>query len=121
MKLRIAEIWFVLILGFNLCQAQSSADSLFSVWQNTQQPDSTRAQALFEFVWTTHLFSKPDSTLFYAKKLQQLSKQKKYLKAEAKAYQLLAITAHVQGQVTSALDYFEKSLRIEKNLKYLMK
>jgi adenylate cyclase len=112
-KIRIAGIWIVLALVSKLCCAQSSADSLFSVWQNTKQADSTRTQALFEFVWTTHLFSQPDSTLFYAKKLEQFSKQKKYLKAETKANQLLAITAHMQGEVTAALGYFEKSLSIE--------
>jgi class 3 adenylate cyclase/Flp pilus assembly protein TadD len=120
-KIRMREIarlgpLLALVCAVFFAHSESQNDSLLRVWQNKQYADSTRTQALYEFVWNNHLFAQADSTRYYAEKLKEFSHQNKYPKAKAKAFQLLAITAHMQGDIPDALSYFEQSLAIETQL-----
>ena len=41
-------------------------DSLWSVWNDTTQPDTNRLNAMHKIAFDGYLFSKPDSAFYYA-------------------------------------------------------
>ncbi|MCF8371194.1 MAG: tetratricopeptide repeat protein [Bacteroidales bacterium] len=91
---------------------QTNFDSLYAVWQDPVQPDSTRVTAYDEYIWDGYLFSKPDSAAILAEALHSYAKAHNYRKAAALGYSLQGIANHVQGNYPHALEYYEKSLTI---------
>ena len=50
-------------------------DSLWSVWQNETQADTTRLNALNTYSWYGYVFSQPDSAFYYADVLHKFAKK----------------------------------------------
>ncbi|MDH5476340.1 MAG: hypothetical protein OEX22_11660, partial [Cyclobacteriaceae bacterium] len=45
---------------------QDNLDSLWLVWSDLNQSDTTRIDALYSFSWDGYLFSQPDSAFYFA-------------------------------------------------------
>ena len=86
MKFRLLLIvLFITTVGFS---QKAELDSLWSVWQNEKQQDTTRLNALYDFVWDGYLFNKPDSAYYFSKFMKSFAIEKKSKKYEAKANNL---------------------------------
>jgi hypothetical protein len=51
------------------CTQAQKLDSLWHVWQDQEQPDSSRVQAYYDYIWNGFLYSHPDSAFMLAEAL----------------------------------------------------
>ena len=58
-------IGLISLMGFCL-QAQTNLNSLWNIWEDQSQHDTSRLDALYQFIRNRKLFSKPDSALYFA-------------------------------------------------------
>lgn len=103
-------ILLISILGITL-NAQTNLDSLYTVWQDKTQQDTTRLKALNKFIILGYLYSKPDSTFYYAQLQYDFAKSKDIKKHMAKARNSQGISFHMKSDFSKALEYFERSLK----------
>jgi len=107
---------FLLILPF-LCagivlQAQTHLDSLRTIWEDVEQPDSSRAFSLMSIITKKYLFTNPDSSRILANHLLNFGREKGYPRAEAMGYDAIAISWFLVGEYPKSLDYFNRSLAL---------
>ncbi|MCC5915940.1 MAG: tetratricopeptide repeat protein [Cryomorphaceae bacterium] len=100
------------VLCYNSVSAQDNLDSLYRIWQDKSQPDSTRVNAYRDYIWNGYLFSRPDTAEVLTEALQAYAEKHSYPKASGKGYHLQGIASAVQGNYPRALKYFQKSLTI---------
>ena len=68
-----------LILVSLTSNGQTNADSLFAVWQDGTQSDSTRTEAFCAYVYDRYVNSKPDTVLVLAEALIDYAEEHKDL------------------------------------------
>jgi adenylate cyclase len=109
----------LLTLNFSLLTVaqQPNLDSLYAVWQDESQPDSTRIVAYKDYIRDGFIYSNPDSAIVLAQSLLDYSEQHKYLKAKATAYSIMGGSNAIKSNYPKALDYFQRSLKIEEGLR----
>lgn len=59
----------LLLLGLSLSASRGRAqnrDSLWNVWQDETQADTTRLKAIHKLAWDGYLYSQPDSAFYFA-------------------------------------------------------
>lgn len=112
------KIFFTLFLLMAVVttQAQSGLDSLFSIWQDKSQSDSSRTEAYKRYINEGFINSKPDTALVLLQALLNFGEQQKYPKAVAMAYNLMGLTFHVKSDYAKALNYSQRSLKISEEI-----
>ncbi len=107
----------ILQSSFILCSAQqANLDSLYSVWQDQTQPDSSRATAYKDYIWNGFLFSNPDSAFILAEELVVFGQKKQYPKARAMGYNTQGTSFSIKGNFPKALWFFERGLKINEEI-----
>ncbi|MEZ5057720.1 MAG: adenylate/guanylate cyclase domain-containing protein [Saprospiraceae bacterium] len=106
----------VFILFTQVSEAQNKLDSLWSVWEDPNQPDSNRLMALKEFTWGGYLFTQPDSAFYFAELQYEFAKSKDLKKYMAEALNTQGVSYGIRGNSPKALEYFQKSLPIREEL-----
>jgi signal transduction histidine kinase len=112
---------FAMLLLPLLTAAQSSlppqiADSLWEIWQDETQADTTRLEAMDEYIWNGYLFTQPDSAFHYAQLEYEFAKSKGLKTQMADALNAQGISFAIRGNYDSAIDYFIKSLKIKEEI-----
>ena len=92
--------------------SQTNLDSLYAVWQDQTQPDSTRADAYKDYLWKGFIYSNPDSAILLAQDLLTYGEQHKYPKASAIAYNIMGVSSRIKSDYSEALDYYQRNLKI---------
>ncbi len=111
---RKLTIFIVLLFFFLPGKTQTGIDSLKSAWKNTMLDDSSRLAAVNALILNKYLYSNPDSTLCYARKLFEFA-EKRNLKTEmAHSLNILGVAYMEKGDFLTSKSYFERSLRIKK-------
>jgi tetratricopeptide (TPR) repeat protein len=90
----------------------SQSDSLYKIWLNKKNHDTVRLNAFEKYIHQEILFNDPDSAFKLAQTALSYSQKKKYRKQEAEANNIMGISKAVQGDLRSALNYFNISLEI---------
>lgn len=90
-------------------QAQANLDSLFSVWNDTSQPNEGRYEAYSSYIVNGYLYSRPDSAIILSQSLEDFAKISGIKKAEAIAYHIQGIASYNMGNYTAALDDYLKA------------
>ena len=93
-------------------KAQTNLDSLYSVWQDETQADSTRAKAFHSYSYSGFLYSNPDSAFSLAQELLVFCEKKNYLYGQALAFSTLGLSRLNTGKYPESLEYFNRSLKI---------
>jgi adenylate cyclase len=104
-------ILFFSSVNINPCYSQS-ADSLLAVWNNKSATDSARAGALADYVFTTILFSNPDSAIILGERLLRFSEDNSHATGSGRAHYLLGTSKYNLGDYDAALEHLLMSLRI---------
>ena len=97
-------------------KAQTNLDSLYAVWQDQNQPDSTRVVAYKGYIWNGFLYSQPDTAFMLAEELLAFGLDKNYLVAQAEGNNIQGISWYVRGDYPKALDYQTRSLKIKEKI-----
>ncbi len=107
---------FLTLMLMGLANAQTNLDSLYTVWEDKTQADSSRMKALDDYIWYGYLFSQPDSALVLAERLFEFSSKKDYKKVMATALNLQAISYAAKSDYPKALDYHHRSLKLREEI-----
>jgi adenylate cyclase len=115
-----SKIILILLLTFNFSLVtvaqQTNLDSLYSVWQDETQPDSSRTTAYKHYIWNGFLYSNPDSAIVLAQTLLTFGEKHQYAKANALSYRLIGVSNALKSNYSKALDYCQRSLKIFEEL-----
>ncbi|MFN3530155.1 MAG: adenylate/guanylate cyclase domain-containing protein [Bacteroidia bacterium] len=96
--------------------SQSRSDSLFGIWQDHTQTDTSRVIAFQTYIWEQYVFSNPDSAVMLADQLLEYAKTKNLPYAEAVSFNLKGASYSYMGNLTQALENYHKSLALYKAL-----
>jgi len=91
---------------------QKNLDSLLSVWEDQSQHDTTRLNALDNFIWKGYLFTQPDSAFYLADLQYQFAKAKDLKIWIAKALRIKGITFSIKGDQKKSIIHFNQALAI---------
>jgi len=105
----------LLLIGSGV-SAQTNLDSLFSVWEDETQPDSSRVKAYKDYIAKGFIFSNPDTAIILAQDLVTYGEQHQYSKASATAYFLMGSSNHIKSDYPNALNYYQRSLKISEEI-----
>ena len=101
---------------FSVVDAQTELDSLYTVWEDKFQPDSSRIDAYYNYIRKGFLFSNPDSSQVLSHQLIKFSNEKNHKEGVALSYKLLGIASWLHGDLSESSDYNMKSLQINKEI-----
>ena len=107
------RIFLLLFLLVNLhATSQVNLDSLWRIWNDPKQPDTSRMEAMATISFDGYIYSNTDSAFYFAQLLYDLAKKtgnKKYL---AQAFNTQGTTFYFKGDYARAIDYFTQGLKI---------
>lgn len=106
---------FLLISFCSLTIHAQNLDSLYTIWQDTTQPDSTRILAYEDYIQTGFLHTQTDSAFLLAKEIVSFSTAKKNTKGEATGFQLLGQIMRRKGKYQKAIEYYQNALDLYQN------
>ena len=112
---KIILLLFLLVLIIEL-RAQTNLDSLWTVWQDKNQADTARLNALHRFTWDGYLFSQPDSAYFFAQLQYDFANKTSDKNQEARALNTQGASFWVKGDYQSAIELYKKSLLIDEEI-----
>jgi len=61
---------------FSTIHAQSNLDSLYTVWQDVSEPDSSRIMAFEDYIFKGFVYTYPDSAISLASRLNNFSEKR---------------------------------------------
>jgi serine phosphatase RsbU (regulator of sigma subunit) len=92
-----------------VCLYGQKADSLWTIFKNVKNTDSTRLNAIYDMAWE-FIYTDPDSSYALAIKQLQLAREKKLKVYEAKALNMIGASYQVRGNFVKAIDSYQKCL-----------
>lgn len=114
MKLRgcgLVLLFVVLSPFLSICQQE--LDSLRSIWKNQSLSDSLRADAMAQLAWDGYLFSQPESAFYLADQALSITQNKTVI---SRLSNVQAISLHTRGKYPEALEFYQKALKLNKEL-----
>jgi signal transduction histidine kinase/Tfp pilus assembly protein PilF len=104
---------FICMILLPICSfGQTNLDSLWTVWNDHNQPDTRRLNAMHKIAWEGYLYSKPDSAYYFAQLQYDFAKSKGLEKQMADALNTQGVSLLNQGEYDKAIDYHTRSLTI---------
>jgi len=108
--------FFSILMLFTLIStADFTSDSLKTIWENKNIPDSTRFDALRSY-YPRFVYSEPDATLEYTKYHRRLAQQSENKEEISTANNEMAIAYYVIGQNDSAIALMSTALELRLEL-----
>ena len=101
----------IIILLSTLSVFSQRADSLWTLYRNTKNHDTTRLAALYELAWDL-LYTNPDSTYILGQKQLEMAREKKLRKQESKGFNTIGASFQVRGNYVKAIDAYQQCLKI---------
>ncbi len=112
------KLLLLIFISFSgIClKAQTNLDSLFTVWQDPTQPDTTRLKAIDKFAWYGYLFTQPDSAFYYAQLQYDFAESKGIKSQMAWALNTQGYSLAVRSDYSQGLNYYRRSLKIHEEI-----
>ena len=101
-------LFFLLVTTASL-PAQVNTDSLWAVWSDPEQADTTRLKAIQDLAWSK-FYSNPDSTALLAQMELDFAWKVNSKKWQGTALNMLGGTYHMKGDFVAALNEYKKAL-----------
>jgi len=96
----------------SLSDRQANLDSLYAIWQDQSQPDSSRINSFHDFIYTKCVGHSPDSAIYFGNQLYAFSKERNSIDGMQKAHYLLGYGYTYKAQYASALKHLKESDRL---------
>ena len=116
-KLLLFHLIAFLSFSINNCFSQN-IDSLWSVYNNIKNQDTTRLEALNDIAWSL-LYTNPDSTYILGHIELEKARSKRLRKFETSALNTIGASYQVRGNYIMAIDFYQQCLKIRELLKDL--
>lgn len=111
----ILLVFFLSILGTNVFAQDDNTTRLKEIWENTEQPDSLRFEAINSY-YRKHTFAEPDNALLVTKYHYDLAKTKSANVEMAKALNDRSYAYYVKGKYAASMDALQESIAILEQL-----
>ena len=109
---KLKKLLLILFLSPIFTIGQTNLDSLWGVWEDKEQEDTTRLDAIDNFIWKGYLFSQPDSAFYLAQLQYNFAEAKGIQQDMAGALNIQGISFAIKGDHDEAVNHYEKSLAI---------
>jgi tetratricopeptide (TPR) repeat protein len=96
--------------------AQVNLDSLWNVWNDKTQADTSRLKAMNKIAWYGYLFSKPDSAFYFAQLQYDFAESVNNKKWMANSLNIQGASFYLKGDYPKALDYYTRGLKINEEI-----
>ena len=116
---RILKLKFLLIILISLSinsYAQVNIDSLFAVWSDESIADTSRLNALDNFINNAQLKMRNDSALYYAQIQFEFSGERGLKEYSGDALVNMGKAKRNKGEYSEAIEYFQRSFEIFKEV-----
>jgi CHAT domain-containing protein/Tfp pilus assembly protein PilF len=103
------------ILGFSsfgLHAQKVNLDSLWGVWDDPDQNDTNKLEAIQTLAWNGYLFNKPDSAFLVAQLQYDYAKETGFTKEMGIALNTQGVSFAIRGEYSMAIDSYLKSIEI---------
>jgi len=110
--MKTLRICVILLLFHSGVWAQPNLDSLWQVWQDESQPDTSRLRVIEQFARSGYMSSQPDSGLYFDRLGYAFAKEKGLKNEMARALRSIGVHYSNWDDYTKAFDYFTRSLKI---------
>ncbi len=98
--------------------AQVNLDSLFTIWNDTSLPDTSRLQAIQTIAWDGYRFNNPDSAFYFAQLEYDLAESTGHKKWMVEALNTQGTSFITKGEPDQAFESYSQSLTISKEIRY---
>ncbi len=99
-----------LLLLFSISAVgQVNMDSLWGVWNDESQPDTSRLKAMNRIAWDGYLFSQPDSAFYFAELEKKLAVKKNLSKWVGDALNTQGVSLWIRGEYDEAMKLYHQS------------
>jgi len=98
--------------------AQVNLDSLWTIWNDKTQTDTTRLEAMKIIVKPGYLFSRPDSAYYHADKIIKLAEEKNLLAYKVDGLNLQGLALIFQSKYHEGFQHLESSEKIAQAINY---
>lgn len=112
---RLVCICILFLVGVT-AYAQVNTDSLYGVWKDKTQVDSTRAKAYSDYIFYKHNDSHPDSLIAHGRELYRFTVDKDYDKGTVDVLNMMGYAFFNSGQYPQALASYKEGLEIAKRI-----
>jgi len=106
---------FILFISLSFHLRAQEIDSLWAVWNNMQQPDTSRMEAMKNISWKT-LFINPDSGYVLAETLLNFAVQKNDFVMQATALKTMGLSVYFKDDFQKALELYNQALQRAKQV-----
>ena len=106
---------FFLLISFS-SKAQVNLDSLWGVWNDKTQADTSRLKAMKRIAWDGYMDSQPDSAFYFAQMGYDFAEARNNKKWMATSFNMQGVSLMNQGNYEKALEYYSKSLAIKEDI-----
>jgi class 3 adenylate cyclase/Tfp pilus assembly protein PilF len=113
---RFLFLVFVLCFHF-ISQGQTTNDSLYQAWNDVKNSDTSRLQAMHKYVEQVHLYTQPDSAFYFSQLEFDFAESRGLKKYMASALNTQGITFFLKSNYVQAIHYYQRSLRLSKEIK----
>jgi len=107
---------FSILLATLFIHAQTNLDSLWNIWNNQSQPDTSRLKAIKAIAWDGYLFRQPDSAYYFAQMQYDLAEKSGLKKQMADALNTQGISLYLRGEYPEAMYKYKLSLTIKEEI-----
>ncbi len=112
MRFFVKYCLILLFLASAVAKSQTNLDSLWSVWQDESNADSSRLNAIYNYAWDGFLDDLPDSAFHFAEIQYNYANSINSQLFMAKALKLQAISFQKRNDAKNTILYFKKALSI---------
>ena len=114
-KIRLYILLLVIITSVTKQSFSQNTDSLWKVYNNTSQTDTTRLKAIYDIAWS-YIYSNPDTAITLAEQQLQLSRKTNQRKYEGIALKTIGVGYLNKDNSQKALEYLLQALKISEEL-----
>ncbi|MBT6440739.1 MAG: tetratricopeptide repeat protein, partial [Flavobacteriales bacterium] len=107
--------FIALVISFSSL-AQVNLDSLWNVWNDNTQPDTSRLKAMKEIAWDGYLFSQPDSAFYFAGLQYNFAESVNNKDQMAAALNTQGVSFYLRSDYANAIEHYTRSLKIREEL-----
>jgi serine phosphatase RsbU (regulator of sigma subunit) len=114
-KNKLKKLTTLILVLITISVPAQKVDSLWSIFKNQKNPDTTRLSAIYDMAWE-FIYTDPDSSYALGVKQLQLAREKKSKVFESKALNMIGASFQVRGNYVKAIDSYQKCLKLYEEL-----
>ncbi|MDB4344314.1 tetratricopeptide repeat protein [bacterium] len=106
----------LLLISFSSKAEEVNLDSLWTVWNDKTQPDTSRLKAMKSIAYDGYLFTQPDSAFYFAQIGYDFAEARNNKKWMATSLNIQGVSFAIRGNYKKAIEYYSESLAIQEKI-----